>query len=292
MKNSRRDGKQMTSEGKNIPKVIHFFWTGPHAPTQNFRDWARCNPGWAVRVWSDEQVLREFGQTPNVQAIYTQTRKPNQKSDVARVEILHRHGGVYVDADILSLAPLDRAVPQLATMGCVLVQEKKRLLSNSFMAAVPGHPVLRACRTQMRADVDSPVWKVTGPGFITDTLVREGMVVTDPATHGFGFRSTRNDLHVLPHSTVNLGADFRHSFWDVDLEAFLRQASSQERNRDFRFLQRCGVDSLRHVLGWQIFLGGKAARYQQFNGMSLDALKAKAQGYIRVVSELVNKDRK
>src|SRR5690606_27569586 len=84
---------------------------------------------------------------------YSPSSNPWQwKSDLARYEILHDIGGVYVDCDLEPLKPIDALVD-----GCesVIAREDQRFINNAFMASAPGSrflaEVLRGVRASVRA---------------------------------------------------------------------------------------------------------------------------------------------
>ena len=61
--------------------------------------WPRNHPDWSYHVWTEETIdypLRN-------QAQYDAMKDFGGKADVLSYEILSRHGGVYVDADMISL---------------------------------------------------------------------------------------------------------------------------------------------------------------------------------------------
>lgn len=125
-----------------IPRVIHRMWLGGEEPewTRPFRDtWLL--PGWMIRTWDDDTVETMF--PLRNQDIYDEAAKicPNHvgqlRSDVLRYEILHRHGGVYIDHDFECLRPFD---PLLEGVSCFTAWEiQDRSLANGFMGAEIGH---------------------------------------------------------------------------------------------------------------------------------------------------------
>lgn len=102
---------------------------------REFQGWmARCrelHPGWRFRLWTNHDVGR-FVMAPMIDA----ARKPAQKADIMRLEILHRHGGIYIDADTEVLRPFDPLLDAEAFAG--LQHEEKRYLSTTPMGATPG----------------------------------------------------------------------------------------------------------------------------------------------------------
>ena len=98
------------------------------------------------------------------------------RPDVARAEILHRHGGVYAEADSIALRPLRDAAFMRA--GFFAQDEASRqhegLITNAFMGSVAGHPVLaRYIEAMSHVTELRPMWRLTGPGALTDVLKGE-----------------------------------------------------------------------------------------------------------------------
>ncbi len=64
---------------------------------------------------------------------------PVERADILRLEILYRHGGVYVDADIDRMRPMDDLIAGRNFVGVCL---KPGRMTNTFIASVPEHPLL------------------------------------------------------------------------------------------------------------------------------------------------------
>jgi hypothetical protein len=63
-----------------------------------------------------------------------------ERADILRLEILYRHGGVYLDTDLECLRPLDDV---LGDQGFVGVCHKPGRITNTAIASVPQHPLLQ-----------------------------------------------------------------------------------------------------------------------------------------------------
>jgi mannosyltransferase OCH1-like enzyme len=157
-----------------IPRSIHQVWIGPRpAPLQWTRSWAQVNPDFTYRLWDDD-AIEEFGLVNHV--VYQRFMRAqiyDGAADVARAEILHRHGGVYVDADSIALRPLEGA--PFMEAGFFAQREpsdlREDLITNAFMGAIPAHPVLdRYIDVLSRVRELRPMWRVSGPGALTDVL--------------------------------------------------------------------------------------------------------------------------
>ena len=74
-------------------------------------------------------------------------RQPAERADILRLELLHRHGGVYLDADFECLKPID---PLLDGVSCFLGLLDSGRVSNAVIGAVPGHPLLAQAMAEVR----------------------------------------------------------------------------------------------------------------------------------------------
>ena len=150
-----------------IPKVVHFVWLGSEPPANLLATITRIRelePEWEVKLWHDEDLdwlenRRWFDASPTYAG----------RANIARYEILARHGGLYVDADfefLQSPASLD-----LGSSGLVLSPEESIGFNNAFIASSPGHPFLRRLVDRVGASIErnvhQPTWVASGPAFVT-----------------------------------------------------------------------------------------------------------------------------
>lgn len=137
--------------------------------------WRRLHPSWEVRVWTPETTpaLRhqELYDHP---ADYSPKSNPWQwRSDLARYQILHDIGGVYVDCDLEPLRPIDDLV-----QGCeaVIAREDARHVNNAFMGAAPGArflaDILRGLRASVLAQPRARVNRQIGAHYLTRVVRR------------------------------------------------------------------------------------------------------------------------
>src|SRR5262249_21692580 len=87
-----------------IPRLIHQVWIGPlPPPIERLRTWGERHSGWEYRLWTEHNIpfpLRN-------QAQFDASPQYCGKSDILRYEVLLRHGGIYVDADMRCLRPFE-----------------------------------------------------------------------------------------------------------------------------------------------------------------------------------------
>ena len=94
-----------------IPRILHWVWVGgggdiPAKFHPMMESWRRLHPNWQAVVWTDEKVTWELRN----QALMLQADTYAELSDIVRLEVVERFGGVYVDTDFQAL----QVVPQPA----------------------------------------------------------------------------------------------------------------------------------------------------------------------------------
>jgi inositol phosphorylceramide mannosyltransferase catalytic subunit len=147
-----------------IPRVFHQIWVGPDPfpdeLTAYRQTWIDHHPHWEHRLWTEDNLPDDFVR----REAYELLRRPAERADVIRLELLYRHGGVYVDADFESLRPLD---PLLEDVDLFLGYRKPKRPNNAIIGSVPGHPVLAEAIERIRPRTTyGPVDKAgTGPLF-------------------------------------------------------------------------------------------------------------------------------
>jgi len=177
----------------DIPKVIHQIWVGPKEPPclwiDTFRsDYLEAHPDWKFELWDDAQVA----QLPMLnEKIYTEEKMWQCKADILRLEFLWHHGGVYVDADMISVGnkSLNPLIELGKETGFVIAYEPDTkdkpysILGNSVIACTPHHPLtlmlilfLKQTFYQKRDVIE--VFAVTGPVMYTKCLVDSQMPIS------------------------------------------------------------------------------------------------------------------
>ncbi len=152
-----------------IPKIIHQIWLGKPIPAvfKNLTlSWRKQHPDWEYRLWSDQDI----GSFPLVtKELIHKATNLGQKSDIFRLEILNRFGGLYVDTDFICLKPHDcfhYANDFYAGM-------ENGVIGNALIGSSPKHPILSRCLQQLsklRNFNLHTVQRTTGPSFITHMI--------------------------------------------------------------------------------------------------------------------------
>jgi len=113
-----------------IPKILHFIWVGPKRyfkMDENIHSWKQNHPTWKFYFWTDQSDLSPQGcEIKDIKEIFPLSRQdlynclsvPVSKSDVLRLEIVRRFGGVYVDVDFENKKNIEEAIIGLEGFSC------------------------------------------------------------------------------------------------------------------------------------------------------------------------------
>ena len=126
-----------------IPRIAHFIWFGskdhPRSVEyeENRRSFSWFNPSWQVVYWTEDRIRERFdmGYADSISSPYA-------RSDYVRLMILSEMGGVYLDQDILSLAPLPPKCFDEKKLNMPLLSGRVNYVNNCMIAVMKGHPVL------------------------------------------------------------------------------------------------------------------------------------------------------
>jgi Glycosyltransferase sugar-binding region containing DXD motif len=155
-----------------IPRTIHRVWLGDRSmPEEHERlgeTFSHHHPGWEMRLWTDEDLpALGIGAEERERA-----RSHSELSNLVRYEVLHCHGGVYVDTDVecrRTLTPLLRGIDTFAAL------EVDGVVGSAVLGSVSGHPVFaraaRLARRTLGTGVHSP--DANGPRFLSLILEQE-----------------------------------------------------------------------------------------------------------------------
>jgi mannosyltransferase OCH1-like enzyme len=102
------------------------------------------------------------------------------RSDVLRYEILHRFGGIYVDADFECLKPIDDLLEGVECFAAWEIQD--RWVNNAVMGCVPFHPFLERLIAGLTESAERNRGfkpnRISGPRYVTPIWRKHGEGVT------------------------------------------------------------------------------------------------------------------
>ena len=91
-----------------IPKVIHYCWFGGNPKSEIIEkcmdSWKKHCPDWEIKEWNESNY--DVNAHPYTKEAY-EAKKWAFVSDLARLEIVCRNGGVYMDTDVELCGNLD-----------------------------------------------------------------------------------------------------------------------------------------------------------------------------------------
>jgi len=148
-----------------IPRIFHQIWLGADPFPREYeayqQTWLRRHPGWELRFWTEENLPGDLTRKET----YERLRRPAERSDLLRFELLARHGGVYLDADFECLRSIE---PLLEGVTFFCAYNDPGRVNNAIVGCTQGHPLaLRAVEELRPRDTYGPVDKDgTGPLFL------------------------------------------------------------------------------------------------------------------------------
>lgn len=169
-----------------IPRVLHQVWVGGRLPEHLapcVRSWRRLHPTWEYRMWTDQDLgwLANRDLFDRAAELVPDDAVGQFRSDLARYEILHRHGGLYVDCDTRALRTVDRV---LDGRDAFAVAEDRRWVANTYLACVPGHPVMAELVAGLPARIAALAGRranvLSGPQYLTPIWRAHGCHVDPP----------------------------------------------------------------------------------------------------------------
>lgn len=207
----------------SIPQALHQVWLGPARLADHLIDWARSwrrfMPHWSATLWVDDverfsrvhegmdlpwDLVEEVPPLVNLWAYRDIAKAVGERaawaarSDIARIEIIARHGGVYADLDMELFAPIDAL---LAGVRLFVADEWGQVCGNFLFGASPNHPALwtavrelddslrpigftRTLRDRLLLSPGTPthrgILELTGPGYLARKIQRHPDCVVFP----------------------------------------------------------------------------------------------------------------
>jgi LmbE family N-acetylglucosaminyl deacetylase len=208
--------KLFVNEKKEIPKLINQIWFGKALDTNSVRyhlmknvETQALRNNWQYKLWTNDDLIYEnFPLTWEFMNLaiqkgyeYEQSRFA-QVADLARLEILHRFGGVYLDSlfeishEFLTYISKNKSYELIVSnedpcgLKCKGDNDKK-YMSNGFFATIPGCEILKRL---LNYDVlESVDWdsvfinRTTGPYFFRSAMKTRDNILVIPTNQIYPF---------------------------------------------------------------------------------------------------------
>ena len=145
-----------------IPKIIHYCWFGEKPKSSLIQEcitsWETYCQGYTIVEWNESTF--DVTSHPFTNKMYKEGRFAFV-ADYVRLIALLRHGGVYLDTDMLLVQPIDTL---LVDTNLLLGKESDQFISCGMIGSTPNHPFIEA----MRREYDSMVVLRPNPVIMTE----------------------------------------------------------------------------------------------------------------------------
>jgi mannosyltransferase OCH1-like enzyme len=151
-----------------IPKIIHQIWLSDLTPIPEkyavfSKGWENLNSDFEYKLWGEE-VFEEFGGRDTLFTKYKipKNEHPAHLSDILRLLLLRKFGGVYADIDIECLKNVGPLLINNLVCHSPNTVNKKDLIRSDFYCSIPNHRILNYIHEDILANLDTsngPLWK-------------------------------------------------------------------------------------------------------------------------------------
>lgn len=159
--------------------------------------WRRLHPQWEYTLWHETNLPKLRNQDLYDRAgDYCPGFEGQLRSDVARLEILYEHGGVYIDTDFEAVRPIDGLLEGISAFAAWEIQDE--VVNNAILGCEPHNPFIARLIENLPASVTSGrsirPSKVSGPHYLTAQLRgHESELTVFPEAWFYPYRC--NELH-------------------------------------------------------------------------------------------------
>ena len=128
-----------------IPHIIHYCWFGgkklPRTARKYIRSWKKYCPGWEIRRWDETNV--DLDSHPFLKEAL-EAGKYAFATDIVRLQVLLKYGGLYMDTDVELIRPLDDLMTGEGFMGFEPARHGDVLVATGLgCAAVPEQRLIK-----------------------------------------------------------------------------------------------------------------------------------------------------
>ena len=160
-----------------IPKIIHYCWFGknpkPDIMIKCIESWRKYLPEWEIIEWTEDNY--DINVCQYVRDAY-EIKKWAFVSDYARLDILYKYGGIYLDIDVEFLKPLPD--DYLNCSGILAFEYTKTVAPGLIFGANAGNEfiksILKIYETERLSYEKTGIYKTINAR-ITDALLLEGL---------------------------------------------------------------------------------------------------------------------
>lgn len=134
-----------------IPKTFHRIWVGGPMPDEFVeygKTWEKFHPDWEHVLWTEQNMpLLQNQELYDAAEDIVPNNVGQFRSDIARYEILHRFGGVYIDTDFECLKPIDDLIVRCKAFAAWEVPDT--WVNNAIMGSEVHNPFFASVSLQL-----------------------------------------------------------------------------------------------------------------------------------------------
>lgn len=180
---------RVPGEAVLIPEIIHLIWLGPRNypedSVKKLNSWVTHHPKWKIKLWTDrprninvpgvEISIIDASFLGENRDLFEESDNWGEKSDILRLVILQKEGGLYVDHDVVCKKSFQDFHHSYDFYASLMFPSKsmKLVIHNSIIGARPNHEILASTLGLMRKK-----WKEAREKFpgndVTSLLQRVG----------------------------------------------------------------------------------------------------------------------
>lgn len=169
-----------------IPKLLHQIWIGPReAPLKlinTFKEHYQNKEGWKYLLWTNELVSQLSLINRDLYDEAIKRKEYALASDILRYELLYKFGGVYMDADSLSLKRIDDHLLENEMFSCFENEIVRPLLIGSaHLGSIPQNKSIKLAIDGLKKEglniFNQPGWITTGPMYFTKLVLENQLKI-------------------------------------------------------------------------------------------------------------------
>lgn len=153
--------------------------------------WLDNNPDWELKLWNESNLpkLKNQALFDNAHHLVESRLLGRFRSNLARLEILHRYGGVYIDCDFVATKPIpDRYL----NSNLFLPWENDKFVNNGLIGSAPKHPWIRkvidAIPHSVLSQPGKPSNVTCGPHLLTSLLTDDVTLIPAEEVYPYGWK--------------------------------------------------------------------------------------------------------
>ncbi len=240
-----------------IPRVFHQIWLGPDRLPDEYaryqQTWLDHHPDWQLHLWTEDNLPHPLRRPEAAEKL----RVPAERANILRLELLWRHGGVYLDTDFECLRSIEPLIDQAELF---ISLAKPGRVNNALMGSIPNHPLLDHALEQIQPRQYYGHDKAATGVLFLDTLLlgRDDVTFVEPDLVHPRTAEARARAYAIHHMARS---------WKDDPDQL---------RRDLRKAERLGREAERSAAKWR-------ARYERSRAELLELQRAVPYRLARLV---------